>query len=219
MSTFTLAISCLTTSNLPWFTNLTFSGSYAILLFTALDLASITSHTHNWWCFCFGSTPSFFLELFLHWSPVVYGYLPIWGVHLSVSYIFAFLYCSWGSQSKNTEVVCHSLLQWTTFCQTSPPWPVCLGWPHAAWLSFTELDKAVVCDCGLSLSALWFPLSVPTVLPGFLPALASYPFNGALAPLLSKLIVQRCLGLFLDSQLYSSGLYVYLYTSTTQLIK
>ena len=28
---------------------------------------------------------------------------------------------SWGSQDKNTEVVCHSLLQWTTFCQTSPP--------------------------------------------------------------------------------------------------
>ena len=23
-----------------------------------------------------------------------------------------------GSQGKNTEVVCHSLLQWTTFCQT-----------------------------------------------------------------------------------------------------
>ena len=33
----------------------------------------------------------------------------------------AFSYCSWGSQGKNTEVVCHSLLQWTTFCQTSPP--------------------------------------------------------------------------------------------------
>ena len=30
-------------------------------------------------------------------------------------------YCSWGSQGKNTEVVCHSLLQWTTFCQTSLP--------------------------------------------------------------------------------------------------
>ena len=30
-------------------------------------------------------------------------------------------YCSWGYQGKNTEVVCHSLLQWTTFCQTSPP--------------------------------------------------------------------------------------------------
>ena len=35
-----------------------------------------------------------------------------------------FSYCSWGSQGKNTEVVCHSLLQWTTFCQTFPPWPV-----------------------------------------------------------------------------------------------
>jgi len=47
-------------------------------------------------------------------------------------------------QGKNTEVVCHSLLQWTTFCQTSPPWPVHLGWPHMAWLSFIKLDKAVV---------------------------------------------------------------------------
>ena len=33
----------------------------------------------------------------------------------------AFSYCSWSSQGKNTEVVCHSLLQWTTFCQASPP--------------------------------------------------------------------------------------------------
>ena len=41
-------------------------------------------------------------------------------LHLSVSYLFAFSYCSWGSQGKNTEVVCHSLLQWTTFCHTSP---------------------------------------------------------------------------------------------------
>ena len=55
------------------------------------------------------------------------------------------LLSSWGSQGKNTEVVYHSLLQWTTFWQTSPPRPVRLGWPHTAWLSFTELDKAVVC--------------------------------------------------------------------------
>ena len=41
-------------------------------------------------------------------------------------------------------MVFHSLLQWTTFCQTSPPWPIYLGWPHTAWLSFIELDKAVV---------------------------------------------------------------------------
>ena len=28
---------------------------------------------------------------------------------------------AWASQGKNTEEVCHSLLQWTTFCQNSPP--------------------------------------------------------------------------------------------------
>ena len=39
-----------------------------------------------------------------------------WGVPLLVSYHFVFSYSSWGSQGKNTEVACHSLLQWTTFC-------------------------------------------------------------------------------------------------------
>ena len=103
-------------------------------------------------------------------------HLLTWGVPLSVSYHFAFSYYSWGSQGKNAEVVCHSLLQWTTFCHTSPPWPGCLGWPHRAWLSFTELDKAVVlwsdwlvfCDYGFSVSALWCPLATPTILLGFL---------------------------------------------------
>ena len=51
-------------------------------------------------------------------------------------------------------MVCHSLLQWTTFCRTSPPWPTLLGWPHTAWLSFIELDKAVVCVIRLT-SFLW----------------------------------------------------------------
>ena len=45
-----------------------------------------------------------------------------------------------------------------------------------AWLSLIELDKAVVhvtdllvaCDCGCSLCALWCPLSVPSILLGFL---------------------------------------------------
>ena len=93
-----------------------------------------------------------------------------------MSYHFAFSYCSWGSQGKNPEVVFHSLLQWTAFCQTSPPWPDRLGWPHTAWLSVTELDTAVVlwsdwlvfCDYGFRVSALWCPLATPTVLLGFL---------------------------------------------------
>ena len=73
-------------------------------------------------------------------------------------------------------MVCHSLLQWTTFCQTCPPWPICLGWPHMAWLSFIELDTAVVCvkdwldfcDYDFSVSALWCPLTAPTILLGCL---------------------------------------------------
>ena len=97
-----------------------------------------------------------------------------WGVPLLVSYHFAFSYCS---QGKNTEVVCHTLLQWTTFCQTSPPWPAHLGWPHTAWLSFIELEKAVVlvwldwlvfCDNVFSVTDLWCPLTTPTISLGFL---------------------------------------------------
>ena len=127
MLTFTLAISCLTTSNLPWFMDLTFQvpKQYCSLQHRTLLLSPVTSTAG--YCFCFGSTPSFFLELFLHWSPVAYWAPTDLGTPLSVSYHFAFSYCSWGSQGKNTEVVCHSLLQWTTFCQISPPWPSYLG--------------------------------------------------------------------------------------------
>ena len=77
------------------------------------------------------------------------------------TYVY-FSYCSWDSQGKNTEVVCHSLLQWTTFYWTSPPWPVCLGWAHMAWLSFTELRQG----CGpvirlVSFLWLWFQSVCP----------------------------------------------------------
>ena len=87
-----------------------------------------------------------------------------------MSYLSAFSYCSWGSQGKNTKVVCHSLLQWTTFYQTSPPWPIHLGWPHTAWLSFIELDKAVVHVIRLvSCLWLWFQSVCP-----LMPSLSTY---------------------------------------------
>ena len=47
MSTFTLAISCLTTSNLPWFMDLSFQVPMQYC-FMASDLASITCHMHSW---------------------------------------------------------------------------------------------------------------------------------------------------------------------------
>ena len=96
--------------------------------------------------FYFGSISSFSLELFLYSSPVTY-WAPIdLGVHLSVSYLFAFSYCSWGSQGKNAEVVCHSLLQWTTFCQNIFSIMTHLSWValHGMAHSFIELDKATV---------------------------------------------------------------------------
>ena len=44
-----------------------------------------------------------------------------------------------------------------TVCQTCPPWPTRLGWPHRAWLSFIGLDQAVVCVIRLtSFLWLWF---------------------------------------------------------------
>ena len=95
--------------------------------------------------------PYFMLHITLHCA--IYSSFYVW-IPLSVSCHFAFSYCSWGSQGKNTEVVCHSLLQWSTFRQTSPPWLARLGWPHTAWLNFIELDKAVVRVIILS-SFLW----------------------------------------------------------------
>ena len=162
MPTFTLAISCLTTSNFPGFMDLKFQVpmQYCSLQHRTLLLSPVTFTAGC--CFCFGSVPSFFLELFLHWSPVAY-WAPIDLGSSSFGVLsFAFSYCSWGSQGKNTEVVCHSLLQWTTFFQTSPPWQVHRGWLHMAWLNFTELDKAVVLVIRLvSFLLLWFHCACP----------------------------------------------------------
>ena len=159
MSTFTLAISYLTTSNLPWFMDLTFQVlmQYCSLQHQTLLPSPVTSTTGC--CFCFGFICSFFLELFLHWSPVAYWAPTELGSSLSVSYLFAFSYCSWGSQGRNTEVVCYSLLQWTTFYQNSTmtrlSWVVLQGMAHC----FIELDRAVVHVIRL-LSFLWLWFSV-----------------------------------------------------------
>ena len=133
-----------------------------------LLLSPVTSTSG--YCFCFGSIPSFILELFLHWSPVAYWAPADLGSSSFCILSFSLSYCSWGSQGKNTEVVCHSLLQWTTFCQTSPPWPSHFGCPHAAWLSFIELHKAVVHVIRqTSFLWLWFHCVCP-----LMPSLSAY---------------------------------------------
>ena len=82
---------------------------YCSLQHRTLLLSPVTSTSG--YCFCFASILRSFWSYFstdLQWH---IGHLPTWGVPLSVSYHFAFSYCSWGFQGKNTEVVCHSLLQ------------------------------------------------------------------------------------------------------------
>ena len=72
MLMFTLAISCLTTSNLTWFMDLTFQVPmhHCSLQHWTLLPSPVTSTTGH--CFHFGFASSFFLELFLHSFPVAY---------------------------------------------------------------------------------------------------------------------------------------------------
>ena len=158
---FTLAVSCLTTSNLPWFMDLTFQVpmQYCSLSHQTLLPSPVTSTTG--YCFYFGSIFSFFLELFLHWSPVAY-----WApAHLGRSSFSVLSFCLFilfmGFSDKNTEVVCHSLLQWTTFFQNSPLWPVHLGWPHTAWLIVSMTVVHVIKL--VSFLWLWFQSGLPQV--------------------------------------------------------
>ena len=69
---FTLAISCLTISHLPWFMDLTFQVpmQYCSLEHWTLLPSPVTSTISH--SFHFGSVSSLFLELFLHWSPGAY---------------------------------------------------------------------------------------------------------------------------------------------------
>ena len=133
---FTLTISCLVTCNLPWFMDLTFQvpTQYFYLQHWTLLPLPVTYTTVR--CFCFDSVSSFFLELFLHTSLVANWALTNLGGS-SFSVISFWLFVLFMGFSRHE---CWSGLSlpspWTTmeFCQSSPPWPVHLGWPYTAWL-------------------------------------------------------------------------------------
>ena len=117
------------------------------------------------YCFCFGSIPSFFLELFLHWSSVAYSAPTNLG-SFSFSILSFYLFILFMGFSRQEYCCCLPFsFQWTTFCQISPPCPACPGWPHMAWPSFIELDKSVVCVIRLvSFLWLWFQCVCPLML-------------------------------------------------------
>ena len=141
MSTFTLAISCLPTSNLSWFMDLTFQVpmQYCSLQHWTL-LPSPVPFTIGC-CFCFGSIPSFFLEFFLHWSPVIYWAPTDLGSVLSFCLFIMFRGFSrqeYWSGLPFPSPVDHILSDLSTMAQ--PSWVALYRMAH----SFIELDKVVV---------------------------------------------------------------------------
>ena len=91
-------------------------------------------HVHNWASSFLLWSNSFILSGALSNCPSLSAPLAYWtfsdlGAHLAPLYHFAFSCCSWGSRGKNAAVVCHSLLQWTTFCQNAPLGPIHPGGP------------------------------------------------------------------------------------------
>ena len=144
---FTLVISCLTTSKLPWFHGPNILGmQYCSLkhwIFLSPPETSTTEH-----CLHFGSASSFFLELFLYSSPVAYlTPTNLWVSSFSVISFYLFI-LFWGSQGKNAEMVCQSFSE--LFTMTHQSWVALQGMASG----FIDLDKVVVLVISL-VSFLW----------------------------------------------------------------
>ena len=136
--------------------------SYYFLQHQTLLPSLVTSTTGC--CFCFGSVSSFFLELFLHWSPVAY-WAPIDLESSSfsvVSFCLFILFMGFSRQEYWSGLPPPSPVD--HFCQNSPPWPIHLGWPYTGMAhSFIELDKAGVHVTSLvSFLWLWFSFGLPS---------------------------------------------------------
>ena len=148
---------------------------YFSLQHRILFLSPVTSTTG--YCFCFGSIPSFFLELFLLWSPVAYLAPNDLGSSSFgiLSFCLFILFMGFSRQEYWSVLpfpspVHHILSDLSTM--TCPSW---VAWQ--AWLGFIELDKAVVlvwldwlvfCGYGFSAFAFWCPHATPTIFLGFL---------------------------------------------------
>ena len=164
MSTFTLAISCLTTTNLPWFMDLTFQVpvQYCSLQHWTLLLSPVP--TTSGCCFCFGSIPSLFLELFPHWSPVGYwAPTDLGSFSFSILSLCLFILLMGFSRQEYSSglpfpsPVDHILSDLSTM--TCPSWVA----PHGMANSFIEWDKAVLHVIRLaSFLLLWFQ-SLPSL--------------------------------------------------------
>ena len=155
MSMFTLTISFLTTSNLPWIIDLVFQFpvEYCSLQHQALLPFPVISTTgHFFW---FGYISSFFLELFVHSSPVSY-WAPNGLVNSSfsvISFCLIILFMGFSRQeywSRFSIPFCSGPCLVRTLCYDLST----LCGPTQHGCSFIELDKAVVHVISL-ISFLW----------------------------------------------------------------
>ena len=126
------------------------SMQYCSLQHRILLLSPIPSTTGC--CFCFGSIPSFLLELFLHWSPVAcWAPTNLGNSSLSIlSFCLFILFMEFSRQEYSSGLpfpspVVHFLSDLPTM--TCPSWV-------APWAWLIELDKAVVHVIRLT-SCLW----------------------------------------------------------------
>ena len=157
---FTLAIFCLTTSNLPWFRDLTFQVPRQCCSWQHQTLlpSPVTSTTGC--CFYLSSNPLFFLKLFLLWSEVAYwAPTDLQSSSFSVpSFCLFMLFIGflrqeyWSGLPFPSPVDC-ILSELSNI--THPSWVALQGIAH----SFIDLDKAVVYVIRL-LSFLWWCFSV-----------------------------------------------------------
>ena len=158
------AISCLTTSNLPWFMDLTFQVpmQYCTLMHRTLLLSLVTWTTGH--CFRCDSISSFFLELFLYSSPVAYwaptnlGSFSFRVLSLCLFILFmGFSRKQYWSGLPLLSSVDHILSELSTM--TRPSWVALHGMAH----SFIELDKAAVHVISLiSFLGLWYSFCLPS---------------------------------------------------------
>ena len=164
MLMFTLAISCLTISNLSWFMDLTFQVpiQYCSLQHQTLLQSPVTSTTGRY--FCFNSISSFFLELLLYWSPAAYwAPTDLGSSSFSVlSFCLLILFMGFSRQENWSSLpfpspVDQVLSELSTM--THLFWVALQGMAHG----FMKLDKAVVHLISLvSFLWLWFSSCLPS---------------------------------------------------------
>ena len=157
---FTLAISCLTISNLLWFMDLIFQVPMQYCSLQYLTLLSPLDTSTTGCCFRFGSASSFLLELFFCFSqaPTDLGSssLSVISFCLFILFVGYSRIEYWGVLLFPSPVD-HFLSELSTMTHLS--WVALHGMAH----SFTELDKVVIHVISLvSFLWLWFSFCLPS---------------------------------------------------------